>query len=145
MPSTVIPGSSCTVFGGMAITPFLMTLMLVLEPSVKNPSRSITVSLAPWSIAYCFISTLPSNEVLLISQCSQRSSACVTAPTPRSICSVGIGGHGDVVTNTVGATPAGNGWSRFATPRVTCTYTKLAWPRVTLDDFGGQVEPLLEP
>ena len=75
MPSTVMPGRSCTDFGGVLITPFLITLTLVLDPSVRKPSRSITVSLAPLSTAYCFINTLPSNDVLLMSQCSQRSSA----------------------------------------------------------------------
>ncbi len=77
----------------------------------------------PLSVACCFISTLPSSEMLFTSQCSQRSSACVTQAMPRSICSTGMAAHGEVVTNTVGATPAGNAWSRFATPRVSCRYT----------------------
>src|SRR5512134_591494 len=107
--SYVMPGRICTLLRGAIRVPPATIIVLVLEPSVRNPSRSITVSLAPWSIAYCFIRTLPSSDVLLMSQCSQRSSACVTTGTPFSICSAGISGQGDVFMNTVGLTPAGNG------------------------------------
>jgi hypothetical protein len=42
--------------------------MLLAEPSVRKPSRNITHSIAPASIAAWRASTLPSSEVDLMSQ-----------------------------------------------------------------------------
>lgn len=54
-----------------------------------------------------------------MSQWSQRRSSAVTQATPLARCAaLGIT-SGLAIMNTVGVTPAGNAWPRFATPRVT--------------------------
>src|SRR5260364_365914 len=85
------------------------------------------VSLARCSAAYCAINTLPSREIDLISQCSQRASGAVTAATP---CSSAVSSgrfSGIVIIKTVGETFSGKACARGATPRVTRIYTRQ-WP-----------------
>ena len=59
------------------------------------------------------------SEIDLMSQRSQRLSCALTAAEPFSICACGGLTSGFDIMNTVGSTPFGKAWSRFATPRVT--------------------------
>ncbi|MNT99571.1 hypothetical protein D3C72_2424480 [compost metagenome] len=71
--------------------------------------------------ASCAASTLPSSEVDLIWQFSQRRSSIVTQATPCSTADAGGSAIGLVMISTVGVTASfGNACARFATPRVTC-------------------------
>ena len=102
----------------------------------------MTVSAASASVASWRISTLPSSEIVLRSQRCQRLSSAVTTATPRSTCSrVGVG-SGLLIMNTVGATSFGNEWSRFATPRVTCRYTRLVGERLPRDQLADEPLPI---
>jgi hypothetical protein len=74
------------------------------------------------------MSTLPSSEVDLISQRSQRLSVALTHAQPRVTSSRAGTLIGLLIMNTVGVACAGKAWSRLATPRVTCRYTAWSLP-----------------
>ena len=93
------------------------------EASVSLPSRKRIVSVAPASADAWRNRTLPISEIDLMSQRSQRLSTALTATAPFSTSSLGGFTSGLHIANTVGSTPAGNAWSRLATPRVTWKYT----------------------
>src|SRR3990167_11059200 len=118
-----MPGRMKLVLGGVMMTPFLTTKILLAEPSVRSPSRSSTVSAASASTALWRSRQLASSDTDLMSQRSQRLSATVIAATPRSRCSGGGVVSGLDIMNTVGFTPFGKAWSRGPTPRVTLNYT----------------------
>lgn len=105
--------------GGAISSPFFTIHTFDDEPSVTLPSRSWIVSIASCSAACCAISTLPSSDTDLMSQCSQRRSSAVTQRTPCARCASLGSASGLAIANTVGTAFAGNAWPRFATPRVT--------------------------
>ena len=94
--------------------------ILLAAPSVMNPSRNSTVSIAPASIAIWRSSTLGNSEIALMSQRSHRLSSAVIAATPVVKQLPGRRKQGVAHDETVGITPFGKAWSRRATPRVTC-------------------------
>src|SRR5665647_240877 len=115
-----MPGRMKLDLGGVMMTPFLTTKILLAEPSVRSPSRSSTDSAAPASTAVWRKRQLASSDTDLMSQRSQRLSATVTATTPRSRWSCGGVVSGLDILNTVGFTPLGNAWS--------VSYTHLTLP-----------------
>ncbi|MNT60898.1 hypothetical protein D3C72_1985090 [compost metagenome] len=105
--------------GGAITRPSRTTHTLDADASVSQPSRNWIASITPCSTACCAASTLPSSDVDLIWQFSQRRSSIVTHATPcSSICADG-NAIGLVMISTVGTTSFGNACVRLATPRDT--------------------------
>ncbi|MNN93574.1 hypothetical protein D3C81_2120490 [compost metagenome] len=78
-------------------------------------------SFALFSAAFCAANTLPSKEMDLISQCSQRLSSIETQATPAARASSDGKVSGLPMMNTVGVISVfGKACERRATPRVTC-------------------------
>ncbi|MNN16720.1 hypothetical protein D3C81_1298700 [compost metagenome] len=105
--------------GGASTRPSRTTQTLDDEASVSQPSRNWIASVTPCSAACCAASTLPSSEVDLIWQFSQRRSSIVTHATPCSRMCAGGSAIGLVMISTVGTTSLGKACVRRATPRVT--------------------------
>ena len=76
--------------------------------------------MAPASTAVWRARMLPSSEMDLMSQCSQRSSGTLMTDRPSPMDSSVGGMNGFVMANTVGVAFSGKAWSRLATPRVMC-------------------------
>src|SRR5437879_11947769 len=94
--------------GGAISLPFFTIQTLDAEASVRKPSRNWIASSASFSDAYCAASTLPSSEIDLISQRSQRLSSIETQATPVARTASDGSTIGLVMMNTVGVVSAGN-------------------------------------
>ena len=99
--------------------PSLTTQTLAAAPSLRKPSRNMTVSTAPTSALIWRASTAPARLRLLMCAFFQRKSSAVTHATPSARTAADGGLIRLLMAKTVGCRPGSITWSRMATPRVT--------------------------